>query len=246
MLRLTSIFLITFLSGCTATYQPLTATYGYIVIPKEDTYYVEYHGKDKAFVDASWLKAAEETCPDGYKVISKNDETIHGSFKSPVAGQMVNLGTQDFLLSGQIKCNSIIEPKTQLTNTYWLQSKIVQENPLSSAYVAKQINMTHGQVRFLATAPALKIVDYLDWKFGEAVGDIQQGDVKTKIWVNRKGAIPVGYVLTFKENCAQKIKVVPPMAMLLTGFSSSKDAEVIRTADKMVYTINKDCNEEQS
>lgn len=239
--RLILIFLVATLAGCKATYQPLDSKYGYVVIPKEETYYIEYHGKDKVFVEESWTKAAEETCPGGFKTLSKEDETIHGSFQSPVAGQMVNLGTQDFLRLGRIQCDSPLKPKTKLTNEAWTQLNSPQNDYVSSAYVAQQINMTHGQLRFMATASVKEVFDYFDGKFGDAVASSVDGELTSKIWLKRDGALPTGFVMTYKGDCPVEMKIVPPTTMMILGVYTSKNPEPLFSATSGVYTVKPDC-----
>ncbi|MCF6442124.1 hypothetical protein L1077_22105 [Pseudoalteromonas luteoviolacea] len=239
--RLVLIFLAVILTGCTATYQPLKAKYGYVVIPKNGTYYIEYHGTDKVFVEESWVKAAEETCPDGFKTLSKWDETIHGSFKSPVAGQMVSLGTRDFLLLGRIKCNSPMKPNTELTNSAWTHLHQSQNDYVSSAYVAQKINMTHRQVRFMATASVAEAIDYFDWKFEEVLKSSVNGELTSKVWLKRDGALPIGFVMTYKGDCPVEMKVVPPMAMVLLGFNTSKVSNSILSATHGVFKVKPNC-----
>ncbi|MDK2595615.1 hypothetical protein [Pseudoalteromonas obscura] len=232
------------LVGCSATYQPLTGTYGYVVIPKNDIHHIEYHGTDKGFVENSWLQAANETCPSGFETLSKTEDVIRGTVKSPVAGQMVNLGTQDVILLGKIKCHVQEAGSSVLTDFAWKKSSAQQVDYFSHAYVAKKIEMRHDQVRFIGSAPTTKVIEYLDWKFGKSVAEVNDNGLKTKVWLNRNTVLASAVAVTYKDECPNVVKILPPFSvMLLGGANNSKNLEKVAVMSSGIYKAYPKCTD---
>lgn len=237
MIKIVPILILLVLAGCTSTYQPIKNRNGYVVIPNNDSYFIEYHGTDRNFVETSWVQAANETCPSGYKVLSQDEQIINGSFKSPVAGQMVNLGTQDFLQLGEIKCDTAEPPKTNLTELAWKRGNAQEGYLFSNAFIAKQISMKEGQVRFMSKASTAKLVDYFDWKFGDAV--FSENEIK--IWNNRATTIPNGIIVNSINDCPEKITIIPPALMLTIYMSKNKNYDELLALSKGTYSIKPIC-----
>jgi len=244
-----------FLMGCQSTYKPLNDFSGYVVIPHNDAYYIEYHDLDEHFAQQSWLHTASKTCPKGYEILPRK-ELDNGSEFIPEGTMMRSPYTNLKVLLGKIKCNNEDTPKSNLTDNAWSKSDYVGTDSevtdyFSDAYVGMQIGLKPREIRFLKTASTAKVTEFLNDKIGKSDAYSVGNGISANVWLTGEQLFDVGVVVNYEDECPTNIKVVPQNAMfsiliLKEGKSEQPNeavsARVLRSSRDM-FTINSECGQ---
>jgi hypothetical protein len=223
--------------GCSSTFQRITNISGYAVIPNEDIYHIEYYAKEKLFTEDSWKKAAQKTCPNGYELLSKKDKTNHSTFKSPVGGILVNLGSHDFQVVGKIKCNIKEKTTILLVKTAWK----LGSDLYSHSYVGKEFGLRRDTIRRMNYVSLEQQIDNFDYLFGETFYQEEINNLTTQVRIHKKNHFPTVVIMKFDEECVTKIALLPPHISLLYYKKNPKDYISQVSTYNFSYTLTPEC-----
>ena len=203
------------LVACTAAYRPYKSGQGYVVLPiSENKFRIEYYSNNQTAAASNWQFSANQVCPSGFNIVYEDIYTIHGTVRTPVAGQMVDLGTQSFIHYGLINCKDMPSASIEFTKSNWFSLSKHTKNlePVSDIYIAHTLNINRANLSSLSTLPALGASVYLKefWR-KPPTQQIKADATLTSVWpLGGNNWFPNRVLLVENRNCLVAVHILPP------------------------------------
>jgi hypothetical protein len=128
--------------GCTAAYRPYKHQEGYVVLPlSEKQFRIEYYSDNPNARKTNWHMAAKQLCAGEPVIESEQSETLWGTVRTPIAGQMVDLGTQSFIYYGVVTCRDSVSAAVERSPAQWQTFNLTNKtnNFVSAEYIARTL-----------------------------------------------------------------------------------------------------------
>ena len=201
------------LMACATPYRPFHNHQGYVILPFEkNKYRIEYYSNDQKAAETNWLLAANQICNNTPEIQYEDKYTIHGSVRTPVAGQMVDLGTQDFIHYGVVSCASLPVADLELIPAQWytINSKTKNDEPVSNVYIVDTLKISSVKLFDLIKLPRVNASTHLTSLWHAPLGQTVQDGVRTSIWfLDGNGWAQNSVVLTEKDERLESIQIFP-------------------------------------
>lgn len=212
------------ITACTPTHRPLKSGEGYVVLLAGNNHYrIEYFSKSKMLAEDYWITTAEQLCPSGYDTLYRKHDVLQFDMYVPIAGNNVNLGRQEFIQRGEVKCSDDTAKKITLTESRWREfNKEIQTiTPISERWLTEVLKL---HVANLTKLPAQGATDHLTKTWGKPT-EIYNTDIDTvSVW--RKGGdswFPNQVALVEREGCLRTVVLIPGVSAFIIGQYKGKD-----------------------
>lgn len=212
------------ITACTPTQRPLKNGEGYVAIAAGDNHYrIEYFSKSKKIAEDFWKTTAEQLCPDGYESLYSKQDVLQFDMYVPIAGNNVNLGRQEFIQSGEVKCNGNTATEVTLIDSRWREfNKETQAiKPVSERWLTEVLKL---YVAHLPKLPAQGAVEQLTEAWGKPTETHTANSGSVSIW--QKGGdswFPNQVALIEREGCLRTVVLIPGVSAFIMGQYKGKD-----------------------
>ncbi len=205
--------------SCTAAYRPYKHRQGYLVIPlAENQFRIEYYSNNPIASKTNWHTAAQQLCGSEISIESEMTETFWRTVRTPVAGQMVDLGAQDFLYHGVVRCKGSVSSVIQTTPSQWRMFNAggKKGDLVSDEYIARSLKILPARILGLSELPKMNASDYWaqHWSH-KPLSQAVNGNRKLSLWaLDGENGLPNHLVMIEESGCLESVYVLPPSIML--------------------------------
>lgn len=230
--------------ACTAAYRPYKSGQGYVVLPVgENQFRIEYYSNNPAAAANNWQLSANQVCPSGFNLVYEDKYTIHGTVRTPVAGQMVDLGSQNFIHYGLISCKDMPSISIELSEANWFSFSNHTKNiePVSDIYIARTLNINRANLINLTKLPALGASVYLTefWR-KPPTQQIKTDANLMSVWpLESNSRISNSVLLVEKRDCLVSLDILPSnlMVSIFTKIQKIEFGNLIKAGIIQAYTF---------
>lgn len=212
------------INACTPTQRPLEKSEGYVVLATENNQYrIEYFSKYKMLAEDYWSTTAEQLCPEGYETLYVNLDTLQFDMHVPIAGNNVNIGREEFIKSGEIRCSGDVASEVILTESQWREfnkeTKAIK--PVSGRWLSEALKLPSSH---LTKLPTLEATQALTNIWGKPMKTQETGAKSVSIW--QKGGdswLRNQVALIEQDNCLKMVAIIPGVSAYMMGQYMTKD-----------------------
>ena len=212
------LFIVLITVSCSAPYRYYHNGQGYLILPFEQNQFrIEYYSDDPKVAEANWHLAANEICNNASSVNYQDNYTINSTFRSPVAGQMIDLPTQRFIHYGTVRCGGPNAEKVELIPAKWytFNAKTGVDEPVSVPYIADTLKISPVKLFQLIKLQRENASAQLTKLWFKPMSQFVQDGTHISIWpLDGNGWAPNSLVLTERFNCLMSIEILPPDVLI--------------------------------
>jgi|GEM_PF-6096441 len=230
--------------SCTAAYRPYKHQQGYVVLPlSEKQFRIEYYSNNPNASKANWHTAAKQLCVGDAVVESEQNETLWRTVRTPVAGQMVDLGAQDFIYYGVATCQQSVSADVEISPTQWqifnLQNKT--NDFVSDKYIARTLKIVPSRLLGLTQLPKVNAsASYSQhWNHKPRL-QTTTGNRQLTLWtVDGDNGLPNNLIMIETQGCLESIYVLPPSLIVpkLATADLPKFEVLLKSGALTVYSL---------
>lgn len=223
LVTLKVIFLLVFflsLIACTPTQRPLKNGQGYVVLPVgENRYRIEYYLKYATLAETYWNTTAGQLCLGGFQVLYNKKHVLNFDMYVPVAGNNVNIGRQEFIQYGEVKCEG--EPSTaiMLTESNWREfnSETKSIKPVSERWLTETLQLYVSHLSVLSGTNAVATLAK-DW--GKPQRQPGKNGEVLSVWTKGGDSwFPNQVILVERNDCLKMVLILPGMITYMASYS---------------------------
>lgn len=216
ILLLLSCFLIL---SCTAAYRPYKHQQGYVVLPlSEKQYRIEYYSDNPSASKANWHTAAKQLCVGESVIESEASETLWKTIRTPVAGQMVDFGSQSFIYYGVVTCRDSVSTNVEISPAQWqtFNLKNKTNNFVSDEYIARTLKILPARLLGLTQLPKTNASAFWSKHWSHKPrSQATTGNRGFTLWaLDGDHGLPNNLIMSETQGCLESVYILPPGFML--------------------------------
>lgn len=132
------------LCSCAAGFREHKYGQGYVVLHVAgERYRIEYFAKSKQDAAKYWQQTYDQLCQGSGKIIYQQGEVVQRDMYTPIMGQSVNIGRQQFHHIGEVECQRMDSGLLKMTQSPWREfnEHTKQQSPVSEEYILRKLNI---------------------------------------------------------------------------------------------------------
>ncbi len=215
ILLLLSCFLIL---SCTAAYRPYKHQQGYVALPlSEKQFRIEYYSDNPNASKANWHTAAKQLCVGESVIESEASETLWKTIRTPVAGQMVDLGSQSFIYYGVVTCRDSVSTNVEMSPTQWQTFNPINKtnNFVSDEYIARTLKILPARLLGLTQLPKIDASAFWSQHWSHKPrSQTPSGNRQLTLWaLDGDNGLPNNLIIIETNGCLESVFILPPSYM---------------------------------
>jgi hypothetical protein len=233
--------------GCTAAYRPYKHQEGYVVLPLgEKQFRIEYYSDNLNASKANWQTAAKQLCVGEPVIESEQSETLWGTIRTPVAGQMVDLGVQRFIYYGVVTCRDSVSTAVEISPAQWQTFNLTNKtnNFVSDEYIARTLKILPARLLGLTQLPKINASAFWSkhWSHKPRL-QTTTGNRQLTLWaLDGDNGLPNNLIIIETNGCLEFVFILPPSFMLpvLAKAELPKFEALIKSGALTVYALQRE------
>lgn len=183
----------------------------------DNTYRIEYYSKGKKEAEENWRLAAQQLCPADFEILYQEKHTIHGSVRTPVAGQMMDIATEEYIHYGEIGCPTEPAQIVELTHSPWRefnhQTNAIK--PVSIRFIAETFTIPINYLGPLDELPAKGAHEVLVKRYGKSMQQENINNQQVLLWsLGGNSWFPNNLVVSFHQESVRRVMILPPSILI--------------------------------
>jgi hypothetical protein len=187
-------------------------------LPFEDNQFrIEYYSIDPKVAETNWYMATNEICNSAVKVSYQDKYTINSTFRTPVAGQMIELPSQRYIHYGTVKCSSPSVANIELIPAKWqtFNTRTGINEPVSVAYISDTLKISPVKLFQLGNLPVTNTSSSLTKLWHSPLKQFVKDGTLISIWsLDGNGWFPNSVVLSESSSCLNAMEILPPNILI--------------------------------
>jgi hypothetical protein len=230
--------------GCTAAYRPYKHQQGYVALPlSEKQFRIEYYSDNPNASKANWHTAAKQLCVGESVIESEASETLWKTIRTPVAGQMVDLGSQSFIYYGEVTCRDSVSTSVEISPAQWqtFNLKNKTNNFVSDEYIARTLKIASSRLLGLTQLPKVNAGEFYSqhWNHKPRLQTTTGNRQLTSWALDGDNGLPNNLIMIETQGCLESLYILPPSFMLpmLIKAELPKFEALIKSGALTVYSL---------
>ncbi len=204
------LFLSLILCSCAAGFREHKYGQGYVLLHiAGERYRVEYFAKSKRDAAAYWQQTYEHLCQGKGKIIYQLGEVVQRDMYTPIMGQSVNIGRQQFHHIGEVECQRRDSNSLKITQSPWREfnEHTKQPGPVSEEYILRKLNV---YINHFSNLKPEKPYEQIAKIWGKPSQTKILGSEKFYVW-NKGGSDSVAsqFLLVEENKCLKAAMIIP-------------------------------------
>ncbi len=230
--------------SCTAAYRPYKHQQGYVALPlSEKQFRIEYYSDNPNASKANWHTAAKQLCVGESVVESEASETLWKTIRTPVAGQMVDLGSQSFIYYGVVTCRDSVSSNVEISPAQWQTFNLKDKTNdfVSDEYIARTLKILPARLLGLTQLPKVNASTFWSQHWSHKPrSQATTGNRQLTLWaLDGDNGLPNNLIMIETNGCLESVFILPPSFMLpmLTKAELPKFEALIKSGALTVYSL---------
>jgi hypothetical protein len=230
--------------GCTAAYRPYKHQQGYVVLPlAEKQFRIEYYSDNPNASKANWHTAAKQLCVGESIIESEQSETLWGTIRTPVAGQMVDLGVQRFIYYGVVTCRDSVSTAVEISPAQWQTFNLTNKTNdfVSDEYIARTLKILPARLLGLTQLPKNNASAFWSQHWSHKPrSQTTIGNRQLTLWaLDGDNGLPNNLIMIETQGCLESVYILPPgyMAPMLVESEWPKFEALIKLGMLKAYSL---------
>lgn len=233
--------------GCTAAYRPYKHQEGYVVLPLgEKQFRIEYYSDNPNASKANWYTAAKQLCVGESAIESEANQTLWKTIRTPVAGQMVDLGSQSFIYYGVVTCRDSVSTNVEMSPAQWQTFNPINKtnNFVSDEYIVRTLKILPARLLGLTQLPKIDARAFWSQHWSHKPrSQTTTGNRQLTLWaLDGDNGLPNNLIIIETNGCLESVFILPPGYLLpmLAKAELPKFEALLKSGALTVYALQRE------